>query len=90
MRPSSAESGAQALGLLVRAREAENPFPLALIDGDMPGMNGFELAERIKQDPGLSGAMIMMLTSACRVSAKTHSQIRVAFGNIDSAGPPRR
>jgi two-component system sensor histidine kinase/response regulator len=64
MRPSSAESGAQALDLLVRAREAENPFPLALIDGDMPGMNGFELAERIKQDPRLSGAMIMMLTSA--------------------------
>ena len=35
-----------------------------LIDGNMPGMDGFELAERIKRDPQLSGATIMMLTSS--------------------------
>jgi CheY-like chemotaxis protein len=30
----------------------------------MPGMDGFELAERIKTDPQLSSSVIMMLTSA--------------------------
>jgi CheY-like chemotaxis protein len=39
-------------------------FRLAIIDGHMPGMDGFELAERIKADPRLSGTVIMMLTSA--------------------------
>jgi signal transduction histidine kinase/CheY-like chemotaxis protein len=64
MQPSSAESGPEALILLNRARQDGSIFRLALIDGTMPGMNGFELAERIKLDPLLSAATIMMLTSS--------------------------
>ena len=32
----------------------------------MPGMDGFEVAERIRQRPGLAGATILMLTSRDR------------------------
>jgi two-component system sensor histidine kinase/response regulator len=64
MQASATESGSQALGLMTGARHGGNTFRLALIDGHMPGMDGFELAERIKLDPALSGATIMMLTSS--------------------------
>jgi two-component system sensor histidine kinase/response regulator len=64
MQASATDSGSHALELMTRARQDGNTFRLALIDGHMPGMDGFELAERIKLDPKLSGATIMMLTSA--------------------------
>jgi signal transduction histidine kinase/CheY-like chemotaxis protein/HPt (histidine-containing phosphotransfer) domain-containing protein len=60
------DSGSAALDKLKRAEEAGQPFRLAIIDGHMPGMDGFELAEHIRQDPHLSKAMIMMLTSAAQ------------------------
>ena len=49
-----------------RAQNAGKSFRLALIDSQMPAMDGFELAERIRRNPALAGAMIMMLTSAGR------------------------
>jgi two-component system sensor histidine kinase/response regulator len=64
MQPSLAEGGVAGLAAMERAKEAERPFPLVLIDAQMPDMDGFALAERIRQDPGLAGATIMMLTSA--------------------------
>ena len=59
----SAESGETALLTMDQAQSAGQPFRLAIIDSQMPGMDGFELAERIRRDPRLAGAMIMMLTS---------------------------
>ena len=40
------------------------PFPLILVDGEMPEMDGFTLAEHIHKDPDLMNVTIMMLTSA--------------------------
>ncbi len=42
----------------------EEPFALVLTDGMMPEMDGFELAEQIRQHSELAGATIMMLSSA--------------------------
>src|SRR5581483_4795586 len=39
-------------------------YRLAIVDSQMPGMDGFQLIEHLKQIPGLSEAVIMMLTSA--------------------------
>jgi len=64
MLPTLAEGGREALGCMGAARNAGKPYPLVLIDAQMPDMDGFALAERIKQDPSLAGATIMMLTSA--------------------------
>ena len=46
------------------AQEAHEPFGLVLLDAVMPGLDGFALAERIKQHPGLAEATIMMLTAS--------------------------
>jgi signal transduction histidine kinase/DNA-binding response OmpR family regulator len=64
MQPTAVDSGVAALETMNRAQMAGQGFRLAIIDGHMPGMDGFELAERIRTDPQLSSAIIMMLTSA--------------------------
>jgi PAS domain S-box-containing protein len=64
MRPTSVEGGRAALQALEVAKSTGRPFPLILLDGQMPEMDGFTLVERIKKDPELVGATIMMLTSA--------------------------
>jgi CheY-like chemotaxis protein len=64
MCPTTADSGWAALGCLMRAASRGAMFPLVLIDVHMPGMDGFELAERIKRVPAFAAATIMMLSSA--------------------------
>lgn len=58
-----AEDGERGIAELNKAREDGNPFKLVLLDRRMPGIDGFEVAERIKNDPGLAKEAIMMLTS---------------------------
>ncbi|WP_165252233.1 response regulator [Paludisphaera soli] len=66
MRPTVVEGGSQALAALEEARRFGSPFALVLLDGMMPEMDGFALAERIRKDAGLVGATLMMLSSANR------------------------
>ncbi|QDU21319.1 hybrid sensor histidine kinase/response regulator [Urbifossiella limnaea] len=61
MRPTVADGGPAALAALEAARE---PFALVLLDAMMPGMDGFDLAERIQRTPAVAGATLMMLSSA--------------------------
>jgi two-component system sensor histidine kinase/response regulator len=63
MLPTLADGGEAALMAMRWARDQGNGFPLVLLDGHMPGMDGFEVAKAIKSDPELAGATIMMLTS---------------------------
>ena len=69
MRPVLVSSGAEAIAEMQRAKLAGEPFPLVLTDCHMPEMDGFTLSEQIHDDPDLSGATIMMLTSGVRQGA---------------------
>jgi len=64
MKSTAVKSGRAALQALEAAKSTGHPFPLILLDGQMPEMDGFALAECIKKDPKLIGGTIMMLTSA--------------------------
>jgi two-component system, sensor histidine kinase and response regulator len=64
MKPVDVDGGPAALAALEEAKSSGDPFRLVLVDGQMPEMDGFMLAERIKAHPGLAAATIMMLTSA--------------------------
>jgi signal transduction histidine kinase/CheY-like chemotaxis protein len=66
MQPATAAGGAEALEELERAAGAGVPYPLVLLDAMMPDMDGFALARRIKQNPHLAGATILMVSSADR------------------------
>ena len=64
MNPTAADGGESALQALEIAKAAGRPYSLILLDGQMPGMDGFMLAERVNKETDLVGASIMMLTSA--------------------------
>jgi signal transduction histidine kinase/CheY-like chemotaxis protein/HPt (histidine-containing phosphotransfer) domain-containing protein len=68
MKPVCVESGQQALGAMKEAHRNGHSFPLVILDVCMPEMDGFTVAQRIKDDPDLSAATVMMLSSAARRS----------------------
>ncbi|MGW8322987.1 MAG: response regulator, partial [Thermodesulfobacteriota bacterium] len=55
--------GTRGLEMLDQAREEGDPFRIALIDMQMPGMDGKTLGQKIKEDPGLRDTRLVMLTS---------------------------
>ena len=63
MRPTAVASGREALAAMHRAREGGKPFALALIDSQMPEMDGFKLAERIQRDQALADSVIILLVA---------------------------
>jgi CheY-like chemotaxis protein len=63
MKPATADSGEAGLAALRAAAARCEPFALVLLDVMMPEMDGFAVAKRIKADPALAGATIIMLSS---------------------------
>jgi PAS domain S-box-containing protein len=65
MKATLAESGPAALAALAQAKDFGNPFPCTLVDAQMPGMDGFMLARRVKREPALLPryGIIMMLST---------------------------
>ncbi|HEY3130228.1 MAG TPA: PAS domain S-box protein [Acidobacteriota bacterium] len=60
---TEAAGGSDALAKLRDARESSYPYRLVLLDGRMPGMDGFQVAEAINREMGGSGLTVLMLTS---------------------------
>ena len=58
-----ADSGEQAMDILQQSLISKTLFGLLLLDCRMPGMDGFEVIERIRADHRLSGLTIIMLAS---------------------------
>jgi PAS domain S-box-containing protein len=63
-RPTAVDCGMTALESLQAARARREPFPMVLVDGMMPGMDGLDLASRIRGTPSIAGVRILLLTSA--------------------------
>ncbi len=64
MAPEMAEGGHAALALLHSAEREGRSFSLSVIDAQMPEMDGFELARRMRERPSFAKAPILMLSSA--------------------------
>jgi len=68
MREVSCASGEQAIEMLHAAWQEGDPFSIALIDYQMPGMDGATLARIIKGDATNRGMVVVMLTSVSQGS----------------------
>jgi two-component system sensor histidine kinase/response regulator len=64
MDVTEANSGATGLAALRHAQRDETPFDLAIIDSEMPEMNGFELAGAVRADAAIGETPLVMLTSS--------------------------
>ena len=60
MRPKVASGGKEALAEMRRAVRARRPYALVLLDAQMPGMDGFMLAEEIRKSPRLARATVII------------------------------
>ena len=63
MRPHPVADPAAALSVLRAAEESGDPFTLAFIDMQMPGMDGMELAREIRNDPAFVSVRMILLSS---------------------------
>lgn len=59
-----AANGVEALSTLRRAAQAGDPFGIAILDLNMPEMDGLRLARSIKADPAITQAKLVLLTTA--------------------------
>jgi two-component system sensor histidine kinase/response regulator len=66
MKADSAEDGQSALEMLHAAAERGEPYDLAVLDMQMPRMDGIGLAQKIQADPAISSTRPIMLSSIGR------------------------
>jgi signal transduction histidine kinase/CheY-like chemotaxis protein len=70
MQVTQARSAAEALEALKEAAGSGRPFRLVLLDSQMPGTDGFELAAEMLRHPEFSRAVMLMLSSSGRADAE--------------------
>jgi PAS domain S-box-containing protein len=63
LHSASAADGDEARAIMRTAVARRELFDVAIIDGHMPGMDGFELVQAIKADPLLAAMRLVLLTS---------------------------
>ena len=62
-RYADAATAPEALELLRQAQAEGSPFKLALLDMEMPGMDGVQLCDAIHREPALQGLPLVLITS---------------------------
>jgi signal transduction histidine kinase/CheY-like chemotaxis protein/HPt (histidine-containing phosphotransfer) domain-containing protein len=86
MRVTSCADGQDALDALHRAADRGEPFDVAVLDYNMPRMDGVELARQITASPQLRSLRLVMLTS----SGTGHTAAREAGVNEFLTKPVRQ
>ena len=80
-RHEEAPDGETALGLLKLAAAAGDPFRVALLDMQMPGMDGAELARAIKADP-THADLILVLQASIDYKKDSEEMRKLGFAEI--------
>jgi two-component system sensor histidine kinase/response regulator len=63
MKPVSVEGALAAIPAMETAARDAHPFSIVIVDGQMPGIDGFTLVKQIQERPELGSTAIVMLTS---------------------------
>jgi two-component system sensor histidine kinase/response regulator len=62
MLPTPVDTGVRALEILREGESRGQPFDVAIIDSQLPGTGGIELARAIKYDPRISGTKLVVVS----------------------------
>ncbi len=74
MRPDLAQDPREALKLLRMAAGLDEHYAVAIVDMQMPDMDGLGLAEAIQADPAIAGLPVILLSSAGAVAAARRTE----------------
>ena len=66
MKPHTSKDGHQALEMLATAAEEDRAYDIAILDFQMPEMDGLTLAKEISNNPALTTTRLVLLTSVGR------------------------
>jgi two-component system sensor histidine kinase/response regulator len=104
MRNGCVASGPEALEILRREAAAGDPYDFAILDYQMPIMDGAHLARQIKADPDIANTRLLILTSmgqkltaqemretgvsACLIKPVRQSELFNALVNVLTVNPP--
>src|SRR5262249_3674159 len=78
MQPTVVASGPEALETLTLAADRGDPYRLMLLDVMMPGMDGYEVARRVRDDPRFNELTIVILSSIGRPEDAAATNLRIA------------
>jgi PAS domain S-box-containing protein len=77
MQPITVEDGPTALAEMERA--STSPFQLAILDMIMPGMDGYELAEKIRKNTKYADTTLIMLTTVSQAGCTSRAlELKIA------------
>jgi two-component system, sensor histidine kinase and response regulator len=76
VEPVAAVDAYEALGLAVAAAEAGRPFDVGVLDLNMPGMDGIELAGLLKADAATAPMTLFLLSSSGQRLSSAESHLR--------------
>lgn len=62
------DNGAEALAMARNAANLGEPYDIILVDHNMPGMSGLQLAARIKEDPIIRNDVIVMMLTGINIA----------------------
>ena len=68
--PESVYDGSEAQKMLSREK-----FDVAIVDIMLPGVDGFHICKRIKEDPSLFRTFVVMLTARCEPQDKVYGHL---------------
>lgn len=68
MKVTSASNGKQALAIVRTQANINEPFDILILDHEMPGMNGLELAAKVKEDGLITHDILMIMLTGLGVA----------------------
>jgi len=82
LRSSLVSSGREGIEALVEAEAMGDPFGLVMVDWKMPGMDGFDTAERIRGDQRISAKPSMLLVTVNRDPEAEMRAVKSGFSAV--------
>jgi two-component system, sensor histidine kinase and response regulator len=74
MRPTVCATGEEGMALIQQALAVGDPFPIVILDARMPGMDGFDLARRLREGDPTGSRTVLMVSS--RLDGPTRRELR--------------